>query len=100
MFHVQVLAAHRAQAFAVVAAQDAQRNAEQNLLAQRVFKQKTFALIVADFGFGPGYCNFLLAGIDPKGPVKQVKLAFDILDDRFKAASRSWKGVVFTMTNS
>src|SRR5690349_8758702 len=51
LFLVQVASAARAQTFAIFAAHGLDRRREQYLLAQDVFQEKTFALIIADFRF-------------------------------------------------
>ena len=52
LLDIQVAAAVRTQTFAIFAAQRPDRRGQQHLLAQDVFQQKTFALIIADLGLG------------------------------------------------
>ena len=83
---VQVLTAHRAQPLAIFAAERPQRNAQQDLLAQNIFKQQSLPLVVADFCFDTGYREFFFSSIRSQRPVEQIELALDIFDHRLETA--------------
>ena len=59
----------RTKPFAVFAADHLQRQRQQNLLAQRIFQQQAFALIIADLGFGSGYRKLFPASIRSQRPI-------------------------------
>src|SRR5664279_3991966 len=63
----------RTQSLAVFATNQFHGRRQQHLLAQNVFQQKTFALIIADFGVRLGNSDSFRAAIDTKGPVQQIK---------------------------
>src|SRR5262249_52932911 len=79
---IAILAATRTEALAIFTAQHFQRNREQHLLAQDVFQEQAFALIVADLGFRIGHGEFLVSGVGAQRTIQQVKAARDVLLDR------------------
>ena len=86
LFLVQILAAMRAQALAIFAAGDLQRQRQQHLLAQNIFQQNSVALIIADLGFGVGHREFVAAGVRAERPVEQFEVAGNVLLHRFQTA--------------
>src|SRR5258708_17402544 len=83
---VQVLAAVRTQAFADLAANRLQWQRQQHLLAQRVFQQQPFALVVSDLGLGVSDRQLFVAGISSNRPVQKIETALDLVYDRIKTA--------------
>jgi hypothetical protein len=51
---VAILTAARAKPFAIWLAQGSDRQGQEHLLAQNVFKEQTVLLIITDFGFRRG----------------------------------------------
>src|SRR5246500_5870838 len=70
LFMIQVLAALRAQSFAVVAARYLQRQRQQHLLAQHVFEEKPVALIVTDLGLRVGDRKLIPPRIRPQWTIQ------------------------------
>ena len=77
---IQVAPAARTQTFAVFATNSLHRRRQQHLLAQNIFQQKTFALIIADFGLGFADRNFFAAPVHALRAVEQVKARFTLCD--------------------
>src|SRR6516165_1315876 len=85
--HIAVAAALRAQTPAVFAAEHLQRGSQQNLLPQRIFQQKTFTVVIANFGVGLADRHFIGDAIDTEWPIEQVEPSFQVMTDRVEAAS-------------
>src|SRR5271165_4857487 len=87
LLDVQVLPAMRTQSFAIFAAQRPYWRSQQHLLAQGVLQQQTFALVIADLGFGFGDRHLVSTAIHTQRPVNQVKSPVHIMANRLQAAS-------------
>src|SRR5208283_1779619 len=86
-FDVAVAPAKRTQPFAIFAAQRPYWRGQQNLLAQGVFQQQTFALIIADLSFCFGDRDLVGAAVHAQRPVDQIERPVHIMADRLQAAS-------------
>ena len=85
LFLIQILATLRAQALASFAAGYFQWQRQQHLLAQHIFQQDSFALIIADLSLGISHGQLVATCINTQGPVKQFKLSRYILRHRLEA---------------
>ena len=80
----------RAQTFAVFPANQFHGRRKQDLLAQNVFQQKTFALIIADLGVRLRNGDFFRPAIDTQGPVQQIKGPVYRMRHRIEAAGTTY----------
>jgi hypothetical protein len=87
LFLIQIAPAMWAQTFAVLAADRLQRQRQQDLLPQNVFKEQTFSLIITDLGLGCGHRKLFFAGIRTLRAVEQLEVLGDIAVDQLKTAS-------------
>src|ERR1017187_381982 len=79
----------RAQSLAVFATNQFHGRRQQHLLTQDVFQQKTFALIIADFGVRLGNGDFFRPAIDAYGPIEQVERPVYRVRQRLETAGAS-----------
>jgi hypothetical protein len=67
--NILIRPAMRTKSLTILAAKYFQRDGQQNLLTDRIFKQQTFPLIIADLGFGAGYRKLFPPGIRTQWPI-------------------------------
>src|SRR5271157_4900929 len=99
LLDVQVAPAMRTQSFAIFAAKRPHWRGQQHLLAQGVFQQQTFALIVADLGLGFGDRHLVGAAVHAQRPVDQVKRPVHVMADRLQAAGATKLQVRLDLAN-
>src|SRR5581483_8402819 len=75
----------RTQAFALFFTNRTQRQRQQNLLAQNVFEQQTFSLIIPDLGLNRGHRELFASGVRTLRTIEQIKLLHQLVFYRFQA---------------
>jgi len=85
-FGVAIASAAGAEPFAVLAAKGSCGEGEQHLLAQNVFENQSFSLIITDFGVGRGEGALGGASVGAEGSEEEIEVAQEGVADGFEAA--------------
>src|ERR1019366_2986139 len=79
----------RAKPLAVFATQRLQRHRQQHLLAQRIFEQQSFALVIPDLGLGVSDRKLFVPSVGSEWAVQQIETALHGQHDRLKTTGAS-----------